>query len=382
MKRRTFIFQTGTLITTAMLAQCNTSVGTKTPYTIRRPNPNDFKAPALKAIALGMNAPNPHNTQAWKFQLHSDTTFTLYVDESRLLPATDPTTRQIHIGCGCFLSVMQAGISVYGYTPQINLLPEGEYQVDQTGKFPVAHVSLISTEPITDPLAKAILTRTTNRLAYQNYTLSFDEFKSILLKTKAKYSTIKLINDSTVADHLSCLYEGMVIESTTYKTYDESRIWFRENDYRIEQLRDGINLSGAGTTGFKKWLAEKILKGLNEKDWHNSSAINQYLSSYEKKVKSSKAVVHLITDANTQLNWIQAGMDYARFQLAALLHNYYIHPMSQVLQEYEEMNTLRQKYDQLNKITGEQKIQMAFRIGKAAQPFYSYRRNLNDLLLP
>ena len=43
MKRRTFIFQTGTLITTAMLAQCNTSVGTKTPYTIRRPNPNDFK---------------------------------------------------------------------------------------------------------------------------------------------------------------------------------------------------------------------------------------------------------------------------------------------------------------------------------------------------
>ena len=112
MKRRTFIFQTGTLITTAMLAQCNTAVGTKTPYTIRRPNPNDFKAPALKAIALGVNAPNPHNTQAWKFRLHSDTTFTLYVDESRLLPATDPTTRQIHIGCGCFLSVMQAGISV------------------------------------------------------------------------------------------------------------------------------------------------------------------------------------------------------------------------------------------------------------------------------
>jgi hypothetical protein len=63
MKRRTFIFQTGTLITTAMLAQCNTAVGTKTPYTIRRPNPNDFKAPALKAIALGVNAPNPHNTR-------------------------------------------------------------------------------------------------------------------------------------------------------------------------------------------------------------------------------------------------------------------------------------------------------------------------------
>lgn len=381
MKRRTFIYQTGTLITATMLAQCVSATDTKNPYGKRRPNPNDFKEPALKAIALGINAPNPHNTQAWKFRIDSDTTFTLYIDESRLLPATDPTTRQIHIGCGCFLSVMQAGISAHGYTAQIHLLSEGEYQMDQTGKLPVANVSLIPTKPFTDPLAKVIPTRKTNRLAYQNYTLSFDEFNTILTKTKAQYSTIKLINDSTVDDHLYCLYQGMVIESTTYETYEESRIWFRETDMRIEELRDGINLPAGGTMGFKKWLAEKILKGLDEKEWHKSSTINQHLSSYEKKVKSSKALVHLITETNTQLDWIQAGMDYARFQLAATLHNYYIHPMSQVLQEYVEMNDLRQQYDHLNGITGQQKIQMAFRIGKADQPFHSYRRNVDDLLL-
>ena len=347
MKRRTFIYQTGTLITATMLAQCVTASHKKN-YANRRPNPSDFKEPALKAIALGMSAPNPHNTQAWKFRIDSDTQFGLYIDESRLLPATDPTTRQIHIGCGCFLSIMQAGISTHGYTAQIELFPEGEYQIGQTGKLPVANVSLIPTEPFIDPLAKAIPARKTNRLSYQNYTLSSDEFKLILVETKAQYSKINFINDSTVIDHLTLLYQGMVIESNTFKTYEESRIWFRENDSRIEEKRDGINLPASGTIGFIKWLAEKMLKGLGEKDWHNSSTINQHLSSYEKKVKSSKALVQLITETNTQLDWVKAGLDYARFQLAATLHNYYIHPMSQVLQEFVEMNALRQQYNKLH----------------------------------
>ena len=56
-----------------------------------------FAQPVMKAIALGINAPNSHNTQAWKFRVLDDFEMQLYVDEKRLLPATDPPARQIHI---------------------------------------------------------------------------------------------------------------------------------------------------------------------------------------------------------------------------------------------------------------------------------------------
>ena len=46
------------------------------------------------------------------------------------------------------------------------------------------------------------------------------------------------------------------------------------------------------------------------------------------------------------------------------------------------MNTLRVQYEKLSGITEDQKIQMAVRIGKAKEPFYSYRRDVNTLLLP
>lgn len=66
----------------------------------RRPVLKGLDSPILKAISYGVNMPNPHNTQAWKFKIISDTDMLSYIDESRLLPMNDPSTRQIHIGSG------------------------------------------------------------------------------------------------------------------------------------------------------------------------------------------------------------------------------------------------------------------------------------------
>ncbi|MFN5169368.1 MAG: Acg family FMN-binding oxidoreductase [Cyclobacteriaceae bacterium] len=381
MERRTFLLHTGTLITATMLAQCGLGADKNALSSKRRPNPDDFSTPALKAIAFGVNAPNPHNTQAWKFRLQSDSSFTMYVDETRLLTATDPTARQIHIGCGCFLSVMAAGISSQGYKAQIALLPDGEYSIAQVGVLPVAHITLIPAQDAVDPLSEAIFARKTNRLAYSNQILSTEEFDMMVEQCKPQHATIRHIAHSAVTDHVNVLCEGMVVESKTYETYDESRIWFRESDTRIEQLRDGINLPAGGTTGLKKFFAEMMLKGLDAKNWHKPSTISHYLSSYEKRVKSTNSLVQFITETNTQTDWIKAGMDYARFQLAITLRHYYIHPMSQVLQEFASMDKLREQYNQLNGIRGDQKIQMVVRIGKADTPFFSYRRNVDDLIL-
>jgi hypothetical protein len=51
-----------------------------------------------------------------------------------------------------------------------------------------------------------------------------------------------------------------------------------------------------------------------------------------------------------------------------------MHPYSQVLQEFPEMTELQRQFNDLMGVAGEEKIQMAVRLGKAPTPYYSYRR--------
>ena len=48
----------------------------------KRPGVDLLATPIDKAIAFGCNAPNPHNTQAWKFRHTSELETLFYVDEA------------------------------------------------------------------------------------------------------------------------------------------------------------------------------------------------------------------------------------------------------------------------------------------------------------
>ena len=99
MERREFILKTGAMITTtAFLSSfgnvnsllANSPKNDNAAEPDKRPDPDIFAQPILKAIALGINAPSPHNTQSWKFKILSDIQMELFVDENILLPATEP----------------------------------------------------------------------------------------------------------------------------------------------------------------------------------------------------------------------------------------------------------------------------------------------------
>jgi hypothetical protein len=173
----------------------------------------------------------------------------------------------------------------------------------------------------------------------------------------------------------------MEVETFTHNTHEESRKWFRQNDKRIEQMRDGINFSGGGTTGISKWFAERQLKTLDPKVWHDVKANKLFLKKHNAKVMSSNGIVLFKTDTNNFLDWVQTGEEYFRFSLACTENDYYLHPLSQVLQEFDEMKPLRIEFENLLKISPPKKIQMAVRIGKSKTPFQSYRRLVNNMII-
>ncbi|MEO1437967.1 MAG: hypothetical protein AAFV80_20665 [Bacteroidota bacterium] len=287
MNRRTFLYLSGVAVaaTTTISA---TALLKEDKKIQKRANPSDFDQPVLKGIAYGINAPNPHNTQAWKFEILSDHELLFYVDETRILPATDPTTRQIHIGCGCFLECSKIGMTLEGYDTQIDYFPDSEtdYSVDRIGQVPIAKVTYVPKSKMkVDPLAQHLFDRKTSRLNYSDAPISESDFEGIQQLTHPIGSEIQLItNSDRLQTLLPILSEGMNVETYTYNTHEESRKWFRENDDRIEMERDGINLPGNGLKGLKKWIAERQLKGLPTDKWH-SEKLNEYsLNAHEKRV--------------------------------------------------------------------------------------------------
>jgi hypothetical protein len=385
MQRRTFILSTGGFLLANSLGACaprQSHTGPALMASRRRFLPSDFPTPILKAACLGMNAPNPHNTQAWKFRIQSDTSMALHIDESRLLPLTDPPARQIHIGAGCFLELLSLSAPSLGFRSTVEALPQGEYPLEKTGAVALASVELKPGPREEHPLLSRIYTRHTNRKAYRKGSPGRDGFETILKQTGTESLSVEMIDEpARLAKVLDICFKGMEIESRLRRTNEESRIWFRGSDEAMAEKRDGTSLEGNGLTGMRKFFAERYLKGGNPERWHSSSSLDSYLKSYRKTLNSTSAVVLFKTRSNTMRDWLAAGKDYVRFQLAADLNGWCLHPMSQVLQEFPEMQEMADGLNRLAGVQSPEKIQMLVRIGRADTGFQSYRRNPSEMIL-
>lgn len=341
-----------------------------------------FEEPILNAIFAGITAPNPHNTQAWKIKKINELEMELYVDETRLVPITDPTLRQIHIGQGTFLETLKIGSSDFGYDTAITLFPEGEYKISEVGKKPVAKVLLKQTTKAPDELAIAIQNRRTDRSAYYGEFLSDQELIKILKTSGQRFTEQRLLNRKEEMDPiLKQSFEAMKVETLNIRTGDESRVWFRFSDKEIQEKRDGIALPDQAVTGFSRWMLETFFMSPEPEKFHNKSGLNVFLDGYAKKINSAKGLIYWKTKSNTLKDWVQTGFDYVRFQLAATKLGYVIHPMSQILQEYPEMDTLRTTFEKEQTVKNPEKIQMLARIGRSDYNYFTPRRNLRSFLV-
>jgi len=390
MERRDFITKTGQVMTVAMFmsafgsSKIFASPSSDSAYADkkdRRPNPSDFEQPILKAIALGVNAPSPHNTQSWKFKILNENEMLFYVDKNILLPATDPLSRQIHIGAGCFIETLVIGISSFGYKTNIEYFPKGYNSSNDFGVKPVAKISLTKKELSEHPLAKQIYKRQTNRREYKGNIITQTEFNAIDKLVENSHSQMIFTNDEQeMKAYFNVFYKGFEIESKTFRTNEETRHLFRYSEKERAEKRDGISIPQMGFKGIIKWFAENSLDDGNKEKWHSEKSINLSLKSVLKGIESTKGIIFWKTEQNNFIDWIKTGRDYAKFNLATTQMGFYVHPYNQAIQEYEEMKTVRDKLNTLMNIKGEEKIQMIVRIGRCSTPYYSYRKNVKNYL--
>lgn len=336
-----------------------------------------YKEPRKKALSYAILAPNPHNRQPWLVDLSADNQVALYVDTNRLLPHTDPFNRQITIGLGCFLELLVIAASHDGYQVDLTMFPEGEdaARLDQR---PVAIATFMKSPDVKpDLLFTHVLQR---RSLKEPYDMARPVSSAALeqITSTAKHGSVATATNEL--DEVQSLREltnkALLIEVETPRTFKESVDLFRIGHAEIEANPDGIDFSGP--------LFETLhLTGMFNRETTldtKSSSYEQGLASVLENTDTAMAHMWLVTNGNTRADQIQAGRDWLRVNLAATAEGISTQPLSQALQEFEEMTQIYKQVHAMFAPNGGT-VQMLARLGYAAQVAASPRWPLEAKLI-
>lgn len=344
MKRRNFLALLGGGVVLAAGSTLGV-VATRTPDKALAPwklaGTAQYAEPRMRALSYAILAPNPHNRQPWLVELSNENQIILTVDTNKLLPHTDPFSRQITIGLGCFLEVLHMAAAEDGYRADITVFPQGS-DVTALDQRPVAVIDMIKDESIQpDPLFAHIFER---RSLKEPYDITKEVSSDLLTRVadEALYTHTATTNDeSQVANLRRLSRDAFTIELDTPRTYKESVDLFRIGKKEIEANPDGIDFSGPmfETMGFLGMMSREGALDTNSIEFEEGKkAIYQ-------QTDTGMAYIWVVTKGNTREDQINAGRDWVRINLATTRENIGVQPMSQALQEYEEMTAI---YDQIH----------------------------------
>jgi hypothetical protein len=333
--------------------------------------------PRRFALAHAILAPNPHNTQPWLVELDGDSGMTLWCDLGRRLPFTDPLDRQITMGCGCFLELYSLAAMARGFAPELQFFPEGAPEARLDAR-PVAHVRLApNADARAGRLFNAITTRRTNRNDYDAERAPTD---AALLRVSSVVGAFPgavqwTIEPARVASLRDLVWRAFDREMRTRGAQEETYGWLRFGREEVAEYRDGLAIEGPFVPLFK------AMGFLDREDFLNpdSTANKEAAKEWRRKAETAPAFMWMTTRNDAPVTRIEAGMAYARLNLAATAAGVAMHPWSQALQEYEEMADLYTEARQALEAE-DRTVQMLVRVGYAAAPQPSARRGLDAIL--
>ncbi|MDP1962442.1 MAG: twin-arginine translocation pathway signal protein [Reyranella sp.] len=339
----------------------------------RGPAPDETD-PRRRALAWALLAPNPHNLQSWAVDLSQPDTIVLYVDAARLLPQTDPFSRQILIGHGCFLEILAMAAAADGHRTEVTLFPGGAWALDK----PVARVTFTRQPGIAvDPLFSEVPRRRTVKGKFEARTLDPGHKAALLAGHAAPALPLVIVGEATEVERLRALaIAGSEMEMSTRRTHKESIDVARIGAAEIAAHRDGISLKGPMIWALRQAGAMTPEKAMTPGTLAWNGGRDYVMAGYA----SARAFGWIASADNARPTQIATGRAFVRLQLAATALGVALQPHSQTLQEYPEMASLRAAMHRQTGVADGATLQMFFRLGYASDPGPSPRRALNGFV--
>lgn len=287
-------------------------------------------------LAHAILAPHSHNLQSWLVDLRQPGVITLYCDRTRLLPETDPFSRQMMMSQGTFVELLDLAAQQLGLRADIQLFPQGEFGPVTIDQRPTAVIRLVADARVRpDPLFQQVFKRRTNREAYAPTAPSVEAMAAMASSAAAAGTTVGFVGQAqaaALAQHRQIAMDAWRIELETPRTLLESYRYLRIGPSEIAAHRDGIALN----TPFVRAVTALGLFDRTQAPAPGDSNIGAQIKTFNAKLASTPAFFWLTTQGNSRRTQVLAGRAYARVQLAATAHGLSMHPLQQALQEYPE----------------------------------------------
>ena len=341
MHRRAFVRLVGGGVVAAAaapLAGCDSGL----PPEALAPWQGPGQEPDLRRWILGhaILAPHSHNLQSWLVDLRTPDEILLRCDPTRLLPETDPFSRQIMMSHGTFIELLDLAARERGQRAEITLFPEGEFGPEKVDERPVARIRLVEDSNVSkDPLFAQILKRHTNRNVYDlerpvpaaAWQAMADAVQPHPLRL-GFVGTDQPDSADEIRAHREIANAAWRIELTTPRAMLESYKVLRVGQAEIAQHRDGLSL----TDPMVVWMARLGLFDRSKAPGPDDFATTSQIKDFGTKIASTPGFLWLVSRGNDRVTQVNAGRAYARVQLAGTAQGVAMHPLQQALQEYPE----------------------------------------------
>jgi hypothetical protein len=334
-------------------------------------------------VGHALLAPHSHNLQSWLVDLSVPEEITLFIDRSRLLPETDPFSRQMMMSQGTFIELLDLAARQKGLRAEIALFPQGAFGPTTLDARPTARIRLRPDATVqTDPLFAQIFQRRTNREAYEAREPEAAALAAIAGSVQPHPFRVGFVGNAqakALRAHRRIAKEAWRIELTTPRTILESFHVLRVGPKEIARHRDGLSLN------------DPMVRALNAVGLFDRSvapapdsfATTSQIEDFNAKIDATPAFFWLVTEGNDRFTQVNAGRAYARAQLAATAAGLSMQPLSQALQEYPEQVV---PYTDIHQLLGAPvprfTVQMWARLGYAPAIEPSPRRGLAAHILP
>lgn len=292
-------------------------------------------------VSHAILAPHSHNLQSWLVDLRTADEIWLRCDRSRLLPVTDPLSRQIMMSQGTFLEILVQAARQRGQRAEVTLFPQGAFDERTVDARPVARVRLVPDAAVApDPLFAQVLKRRTNRNAYDAARpVPADAWKALAsamtlpdAAAPLSFGHVGTEDAATLQRHRDIASRAWKIEMTTPAAMLESFKVLRVGASEIAQHRDGLSLTSPMVVAMTKLG----LFDRSQAPAPDSFATTGQIKDFNAKIATTPGFLWITSEGNERTTQVNAGRAYVRVQLAGTALGLAMHPLQQALQEYPE----------------------------------------------
>ena len=272
------------------------------------------------ALSYALLAPNPHNRQPWLVDLSIENQVVIYRDKEKDLRHTDPLSRQLTIGMGCFLELLSIAATHAQHTVSYQLFPEGE-------DGPIA-VATFTAGAKADPRFTQVMHRRSCKEPFSDRLVA-----SELVQKLSGFAEV-ITEQQQVATLQKLSWDAWLLEANTPRAWKESVDLMRIGKAEINANPDGIDLGGPLLESLK-------LVGIMTRESQldkSSSGYKEGIKIYHEMLMATPAYCTISTAANSRIDQIDAGRRWLRLNLQTTALGLSLHPISQALQEYPEMS--------------------------------------------